>query len=230
MVNLPSAPAGDTLSVNLPVVGADTLTAGAVSLTIGPGNKASQTITFTGLPATAAFGAAGPYTLNGKASSGLAVSYTVTGPGSISGTTLTITGVGTVVVTASQVGNSSYLPAPPVSQTINVTAPFTISATNLGGNVFGGDIAIFLLQLQAVNGFNGKVTLSCSGGPTGTVCIDFPMTVTFFNGQALALSGAFFPANTPPGTYTLTFTGASGGASASDTANFVVQAAPKGWF
>ena len=69
---------------------------------------AAQTITFAGLPATATFGAAGPYTLNATASSGLPVGYTVTGPATISGSTLTITGVGTVVVTASQPGDATY--------------------------------------------------------------------------------------------------------------------------
>jgi CSLREA domain-containing protein len=228
-VSLPST-SGDTLAVSLPVVGSDKLTAGPVALTVNPGAKASQTITFTGLPATATFGAAGPYTLNGKASSGLAVSYGVTGPGSISGSTLTITGAGTVLVTASQLGNASYLAAPPVSQTINVAAPFTITANPPNEVLFGGDIAIFLLQLQANNGFNGKVTLTCSGGPTGASCVNFPMTVTFFNGQALALSGAFFPANAPAGVYTMTFTGVSGAASSSTTATFTVQAQPAGWW
>jgi len=41
------------------------------TFTVSP---ASQTITFTGLPAIATYGSAGPYTLNGSASSGLAVS------------------------------------------------------------------------------------------------------------------------------------------------------------
>lgn len=229
-VNAASAPT-DTLAVSMPVVGSEALTAAAVNLIVAPGaSKTSQSITFTGLPATAAFGAAGPYALNGKASSGLAVSYSVTGPANLSGTTLTITGTGTVVVTASQAGNGQYLAATPVSQTINVVAPFTITVNPPNEVLYGGDIAIFLLQLQASNGFNGRVTLSCAGGPTGTQCIDFPMAVTFFNGQAIALSGAFFPLTTPPGTYTLTFSGTSGAASSTAAATFTVQPRPQGWF
>ena len=88
-----------------------------VTLTIEV-SPAAQTITFTGLPATATFGAAGPYTLNATASSGLPVSYTVTGPATINGSTLTITGAGTVAVTASQAGNATYSAATPVSLTI----------------------------------------------------------------------------------------------------------------
>jgi hypothetical protein len=89
----------------------------------GMATQISQTITFTGLPATAIYGAAGPYTLNGTASSGLPVSYNVSGPATIVGSTLTITGPGPVIVIASQAGNSTYLPATPVPQTIEVSAP-----------------------------------------------------------------------------------------------------------
>jgi hypothetical protein len=184
--------------------------------------KAAQTITFTGLPATATYPGAGPYTLNAKASSGLAVSYAVTGPASLSGATLTITGTGTVVVTASQSGNANYLAGTSVSQTIVVTGGFTIVPLPSSETVYAGGIALFLLDLQAKSGFSGNVTLSCSGGPSGSTCLDFPMTVSFYNGTALALSGIFFPANTKPGTYTVTFTGVSGSVTSSATATFTV--------
>ncbi|MEI9977125.1 MAG: hypothetical protein WDO73_36785 [Ignavibacteriota bacterium] len=54
-----------------------------VSLTITV-STATQIITFTGLPANATYGSAGPFTLNGTASSGLPVSYAVTGSGGLS--------------------------------------------------------------------------------------------------------------------------------------------------
>jgi hypothetical protein len=96
------------------------------AVTLVPNNilifPGSQTITFTGLPATATFGSAGPYTLNATATSGLAVSYSVTGPATISGSKLTITGPGTVTVTASQTGNTNYNAATPVQLTIKVVA------------------------------------------------------------------------------------------------------------
>jgi hypothetical protein len=91
---------------------------GSVTLVV---NKASQVITFTGLPASATYGAAGPYTLNSTGgASGNAVTYAVTGPASIAGSILTIIGAGTVTVTASQAGNTNYMAATPVSQTILV--------------------------------------------------------------------------------------------------------------
>lgn len=55
-----------------------------------------------------------------QASSGLPVSYQVLSPGvcTISGTTLTITGAGACQIEASQAGNSTYLPAVPVTQSV----------------------------------------------------------------------------------------------------------------
>jgi hypothetical protein len=49
----------------------------------------------------------------------------------VKGTTLTITGVGTVVVKATQSGNSNYAAATSVSKTITVNkASLTVIATN----------------------------------------------------------------------------------------------------
>jgi hypothetical protein len=53
-------------------------------------------------------------------SSGLPVTYTVTGPAAVSGSTLTVTGAGTVNVTANQVGNGTYTAATSVSQSFTV--------------------------------------------------------------------------------------------------------------
>jgi hypothetical protein len=58
-----------------------------------------------------------------SASSGLPVSLSVlSGPATLGGNTLTLTGTGTVVLAANQVGNSNYLPA------THVTTSFTVSA------------------------------------------------------------------------------------------------------
>lgn len=83
--------------------------------------KSNQTITFTapsGLDAESA-----PVTLNGTASSNLTVAYTVvSGPASVSGNTLTVTGVGTVTVKASQSGDGTYNAALDVSRTFSVAS------------------------------------------------------------------------------------------------------------
>jgi hypothetical protein len=102
---------------------------GSVTLQV---NQASQTVTFPTIP-TQTYGV-GPITLNATANSGLTVSYAVTsGPATVSGNLLTITGAGAVTVQASQLGNANYAAATPVSQTFMVnqatqTITFTESA------------------------------------------------------------------------------------------------------
>jgi hypothetical protein len=73
-----------------------------------------------------------------------------------------------------------------------------------------------------VNGFNGNVTLSCSGGPAGAKCTDFPQTLKV-KGTVYALSGILFPKNSTPGTYIITFTGVSGSLTSTATAKFTVK-------
>ena len=69
-------------------------------------NQAGQTITFPTIP-TQTYGA-GPVTLNAFASSGLPISYAVvSGPATVSWNTVTITGLGSVTVQASQLGNTN---------------------------------------------------------------------------------------------------------------------------
>ena len=89
---------------------------------------APQTITFPPPPSQVAFGAS-PVTLTATASSGLGVYYTVTGPATVSGSVLTFTGVGTVIVTANQNGNGTYAAASAVSNSIDSIVPSTVVET-----------------------------------------------------------------------------------------------------
>ena len=80
-------------------------------------NKADQTITFPD-PGAPIFGDA-PLTLSASSSSGLTVSYTVaSGPATINGNVLAITGAGTIVVNADQAGNANFNAAPQVARTL----------------------------------------------------------------------------------------------------------------
>ena len=100
----------------------------------GASTQAPQTITFPQPPAPAYIGASA--TLTATASSGLAVTYSITsGPATLSGSTVTYTGTGTVVIAANQSGNTNYSAAPTVSDTVTVTAPSTYTAptTAVGG-------------------------------------------------------------------------------------------------
>jgi hypothetical protein len=81
-------------------------------------NKANQTITFGSL-GNASYGVT-PISLTGTSSSSLAVAYSiVSGPGSISGNSLIVTGSGTVIVQASQAGNDNYNAATDVQSSCN---------------------------------------------------------------------------------------------------------------
>ena len=90
----------------------------------------TQTISFT-QPATPVTYGASAISLGATASSSLAVSYSVTGPATVSSSgVLSFTGSGTVVVTASQAGNTTYAAATPVSRTIVVNqAPLALNVT-----------------------------------------------------------------------------------------------------
>lgn len=85
--------------------------------------KATQTIDFSG-PANQAFSTT-PISLSGTASSGLDVSFSVTsGPATLSGNSLTLTGAGLVTLEATQTGNTNYNAATPVSRSFTVAGNF----------------------------------------------------------------------------------------------------------
>ena len=96
----------------------------------GGGGTVAQAITFSAI-VNKTFGDA-PFAVAATASSGLPVSFVVTsGLGTIYGNLLTLTGVGPVIVRASQGGNSTYQPAPTVDRSFNVVNP---AGTTLGTN------------------------------------------------------------------------------------------------
>jgi hypothetical protein len=80
--------------------------------------KRSQTLTFAGLPDRTIVDP--PFSITATASSGLAVSYSASGPCSLDGMLVTVTGVGSCTITASQPGDATYTPAAPVGQTFTV--------------------------------------------------------------------------------------------------------------
>jgi len=86
-------------------------------------NVAAQTI--SNFPATRTLGlTASPYTLPATTSSGLTVTYSVvSGPATVVGNTLTLSGTGTVVLLATQSGNGTYAPFSS-TETITVKSGF----------------------------------------------------------------------------------------------------------
>lgn len=103
---------------------------------------AAQTITFAH-PPDRLFGAA-PFDLIASSTSGLPVSFEVLGgPATVSGSTVTLTGSGTVSIRAVQEGDAAWAPAPPVERSFFVSASFA-------------DVAIALDQPGAVGGTSGS--------------------------------------------------------------------------
>ncbi len=100
-------------------------------------NRADQTITFGPLTGKT-FGDA-DFTVSATASSGLAVSFSIaSGPATVTGNLVHITGAGPVTVRASQLGDTNYNAAPPVDQAFVVAkADQAITFTPLADKTFG---------------------------------------------------------------------------------------------
>ncbi len=117
--------------------------------------KLGQLIGFGTLP-DMQYGA-GPIALSATSDSGLPVSYSViSGPATVSGTTLTITGVGTVVVRASQAGSSGYVAATPVDRAFTVL-PRPLTVSGLAANP---------------KDYDGSTSASISGTPVLTGAVE----------------------------------------------------------
>ena len=158
-----------------------TSTAATVTVT-----ASSQTINFPN-PGTQTFGV-GPIALGATATSGLAVTYQViSGPATVSGSTLTINGAGSVVVEADQAGGVTtwwYSSAPPVQATILVTpATPTVIWANPANITYGTPLGA--TQLDATATFNGNPVLGnfVYTPPAGTLLNASPslqtLSVTF---------------------------------------------------
>jgi hypothetical protein len=122
------------------------------SFTVVPA-PSPQTITFTSSAPGSAIYLGPSYNVSATASSGLPVTFTVSGPCTLSGSsTVVMAGAGTCTVYANQSGSSSYLAAPQVQQTFSIAKqsqtitfpdppgnydkddpPFPLSATSTSG-------------------------------------------------------------------------------------------------
>jgi hypothetical protein len=138
-------------------------------------NKASQTINFTSLTSPVTYGVS-PITLVATGGSSTnPVTFSATGPARVSSGRLTITGAGSVTVTASQAGNANYQAAATVVQTITVNQ--AASATSLSSSVDPVNDASPVT-------FTATVT-SSAGTPTGTVSF-LDGTTSLGNGTLLS--------------------------------------------
>ncbi|HEX9782956.1 MAG TPA: MBG domain-containing protein, partial [Opitutaceae bacterium] len=121
-----------------------------------------------------------PFGLNGLASSGLPVSYTVTGPAIVSGDTLAPIGAGTVAVTAWQSGNSDYAPAAEVVRVFAVGKALASVSLNALSATYDGlakTVAVITVPEGLASSiiYNGSATAPVNAGSYAVVAtIDVP--------------------------------------------------------
>jgi autotransporter-associated beta strand protein len=108
-------------------------------------SKAAQTINFAAL--NPVLDNAAPFALTATATSGLTVSYNSSNPlvASVSGNTVTVVGLGTTTITATQAGDTNYNAATSVPQTLTVVRTNPLAVT-------GGPYKVLIGQSLSLNG------------------------------------------------------------------------------
>jgi hypothetical protein len=133
----------------------------------GTETKKSQTVAFTP-PASVQYGTP-PINLAsfGSASSSLTLTFSlISGPATVAGSTLTITGAGSVVIQANQTGSDVYSAAASVTQTITVTKAVLTVTANDASRVYGVANPTFT---DVITGFvNGDTQSVVSGTPSNS--------------------------------------------------------------
>ena len=146
------------LGANQAASGTYTAASASTSFTVAP---ATPALVF-GPIATQAVGAAPFVVLATSASSGVVTYSVVSGPATVSSSTVTVTGAGTVVVWASQAASGNYGPATASTSfaVTSLTTPVLVFAP-VGSQVFGA--ASF--AVSATSASPGAVTYSVVSGP-----------------------------------------------------------------
>jgi hypothetical protein len=183
----------------------------AVSCGVPPPTLTAQTIPFASIPNHTTCDA--PFTFVAPvATSGLPVTLAVSGPASVSGNTVTLTGaVGTVLITASQAGNSTFSAAPSATQSFVVgaccVAPVILNSPMIATGTVGTPFTFTIVASGSPTSFTafnlqpGLVLNSQTGVISGTPTRDTTtfVTLTATNGTC-----------TSPGVYLMIVTSLPG--------------------
>ena len=212
-----SAPGSYTITSAVGTLAASNYTFSFVNGTLTV-NAAVQTISFTAPASPVTYGVS-PITLSAMASSGLAVNFSISsGPCSVSGSTLTVTGAGGCVVAANQAGNADYAAAAQVMQSVTVNqAALTVSA-NSSSRAYGAANPAFGYTVTGyVNGDTSSVVGGSAAETTSATASSAPgsYAITF---SSEALTAANYTFSYVNGTLTVT--------QASQTITFAAPASP----
>jgi large repetitive protein len=183
--------------------------------------QASQTITFIA-PTSPVIVGVDPIALSATASSGSPVVFSViSGPGTISGSSLSITGPGTIVVAANQAGNAEFTAAPQVTQTVVVN---DVQLAASSSPVAIGVVTPYQISTIAGNGTNGfsgfgGAATSAELGELGGVAVDSQgntYTVDFTNNTVDKLTASTGAISIVAGTGNAGFSGDGGLATSAE--------------
>ena len=220
-----------TLTVTAPSF---TISASPSSLTVAPGNQGTSTITTS---VSGGFNSAITLSATGSPS-GTTVSFnpaTIPAPGSGSSTMTLVVGAntapGTYPITVKGSGGGGQQIT---TFTLTVTAPtFNLSASPSSLSVAPGHQGSSTLMASVSGGFNGPISLSAAGAPSGTTVSFNPSTIPA-PGSGSSTITITVGTGTAPGTYPITVTGNGGGIqrttavtlTVTGTADFTISAAP----
>jgi hypothetical protein len=203
-----------------------TLTASPASQSVTQGNSTTYTATVTptgGFTGTVALSVSG---LPAGATGTFNPASLTSGNSTLTVTTSSTTPTGSFPLTIT--GTSTGGPTHTTSVTLVVTAPvvgdFSVTATPASQTVTAGNGTSYTATVTGSGGFNGTVTFSASGLPSGASASFNPTSVTGSGSSTMSVTTS---ASTPAGTFTLTITGTSGSLVHSTTVTLVVNPAPQ---
>ena len=166
-------------------------------------SRLSQTINFGPL-AGQTYGVA-PIALDPTNTSGLPVSFAViSGPATLSGSVLTVTGAGNVVVEASQAGNATYAAATPVDESFMVSPALLTITANPVTKVYGATLPT--LTASFVGFVNGGTATSLTTQPvlTSSATASSPVLSAGYNISVSGASDSNYTFSYVDGTVTVT--------------------------
>src|SRR5882757_4448000 len=212
-----SSTAALTLTVN--PTGDYTLSASPSSVSVVQGTNGLSTITVTplnGFNSSVSLSASG-------VPSGVMATFNPTSTASSSTLTLTASStaaLGTFSITVTGVsGGLSHVTA--VSLTVALPPNFVLSAAPNSLKIVQGTTGTSAITVTAQNGFNGSVSLSAAGLPSGVTASFNPTSTTSSSTLTLTASST-----ATTGTVTVTVTGVSGSLTKTTTISLTVQSVP----